>query len=46
LQAGANTQLTDRDGRTPLALARARGYDAMVRQLESAGARMAASSTR
>jgi ankyrin repeat protein len=46
LQAGASTQLTDRDGRTPLALARSRGYDAMVRQLEAAGARMAASSTR
>jgi ankyrin repeat protein len=46
LDAGANTQLADRDGRTPLALARARGYGAMVRQLEAAGARMAASATR
>ena len=39
LTAGANTQLVDRDGRTPLVLARARGYAAMVRQLEAAGAR-------
>lgn len=39
LKAGANTQLADRDGRTPLALARARGYAAMVRLLETAGAR-------
>ena len=39
LKAGANTQLADRDGRTPLALARARGVAAMVRQLEAAGAR-------
>ena len=39
LSAGANTQLADRNGRTPLALARSRGYAAMVRQLEAAGAR-------
>jgi ankyrin repeat protein len=39
LEAGANTQLSDRDGRTPLALARARGYTAMVELLEAAGAR-------
>ncbi len=39
LKAGANTQLADRDGRTPLALARARGYASMVRQLEAVGAR-------
>lgn len=39
LKAGANTQLADRDGRTPLALARSRGYVAMVRLLEAAGAR-------
>jgi ankyrin repeat protein len=39
LQAGASTRLTDRSGATPLALARARGYAAMVRQLEAAGAR-------
>ena len=36
LAAGANTGLTDRDGRTPLALARTRGYAAMVRLLEQA----------
>ena len=39
LGAGANTQLTDRDGRTPLELARSRGYDAMERLLRNAGAR-------
>jgi hypothetical protein len=39
LSAGANTQLADRNGRTPLALARSRGYATMVRQLEAAGAR-------
>jgi uncharacterized protein len=39
LAAGANTQLADRDGRTPLALARARGYAAMVQMLAAAGAR-------
>ncbi|HEY6133432.1 MAG TPA: ankyrin repeat domain-containing protein [Rubrivivax sp.] len=39
LQAGANTQLADRSGQTPLALARARGYDTMVRALLAAGAR-------
>ena len=33
LEAGANRQLTDRDGRTALDLARARGYDVMVRML-------------
>jgi ankyrin repeat protein len=37
--AGANLQLTDRQGQTPLALARARGYGAMVAMLERAGAR-------
>ncbi len=37
--AGANTQLADRDGRTPLQLARSRGYAAMVKRLEAAGAR-------
>ena len=36
LTAGANAQLTDREGRTPLALARSRGYAAMVRQFEMA----------
>jgi uncharacterized protein len=39
LDAGASTKLTDREGRTPLALARSRGYDAMVRMLEARGAR-------
>jgi uncharacterized protein len=36
--AGASTQLTDRQGLTPLALARARGYREMVEILEKAGA--------
>jgi hypothetical protein len=39
IEAGANLQLADRQGRTPLALARSRGYDEMVRMLERAGAR-------
>jgi ankyrin repeat protein len=39
LAAGANTQLADRDGRTPLQLARARGYETMARALIAAGAR-------
>jgi hypothetical protein len=39
LDAGANTQLTDRAGRTPLQLAQARRYDAMARMLLAAGAR-------
>ena len=39
VEAGANTQLADRDGRTPLALARARGYEPMVLLLSKAGAR-------
>ena len=38
LAAGASAQLADRDARTPLALARARGYAEMVRDLEAAGA--------
>ncbi|MEO7242201.1 MAG: ankyrin repeat domain-containing protein [Variovorax sp.] len=33
LDAGANTQLADREGRTPLQLAKAHGYEAMVRAL-------------
>jgi ankyrin repeat protein len=36
IDAGANTKLTDREGRTPLLLARARGYAAMVKLLEAA----------
>ncbi|MFN0185266.1 MAG: ankyrin repeat domain-containing protein [Aquabacterium sp.] len=39
LGAGASTALTDRNGRTPLQLARERGYDAMVRMLLAAGAK-------
>ena len=39
LDAGADWRLTDRQGRTPLELARAQGYAAMVRQLQAAGAR-------
>ena len=37
--AGANTQLADRGGATPLALARARGFEPMVQILLRAGAR-------
>jgi len=37
--AGANVNLPDRNGRTPLALARDRGYAAMTRLLLAAGAR-------
>lgn len=36
LEAGASTQLTDREGRAPLALARTRGYTRMVELLEAA----------
>ncbi len=39
LEAGASTQLVDRHGNTPLQLARQRGYTAMVKMLEAAGAR-------
>lgn len=39
LEAGANTRLTDRNGNTPLALAKARGFGEMIRMLEMAGAR-------
>jgi hypothetical protein len=39
LDAGASWRLTDRQGRTPLQLARAQGYGAMVALLEAAGAR-------
>lgn len=39
IDAGANLQLADRTGHTPLALARARGYTAMSAMLEKAGAR-------
>jgi ankyrin repeat protein len=39
VEAGANTQLVDGQGATPLALARSRGYEAMVQILLKAGAR-------
>jgi uncharacterized protein len=39
LDAGASTKLTDRDGRTPLDLARARGYGEMLRLLGEVGAK-------
>jgi ankyrin repeat protein len=39
IAAGANLQLADRHGNTPLQLARSRGYSDMVRMLEQAGAR-------
>ena len=39
IEAGANVNLADRDGRTPLALAQARGHPAMVERLRRAGAR-------
>jgi ankyrin repeat protein len=39
LEAGANPNLADRDGRTPLALAEARGYGEMAALLRAAGGR-------
>ena len=39
LDAGANPNLADRQGQTPLALARSRGYAQMVSLLEKAGGR-------
>jgi ankyrin repeat protein len=39
VKAGADVSLADRDGRTPLALARGRGYAKIVRILEAASAR-------
>jgi uncharacterized protein len=39
IEAGANLQLRDRHGNTPLQLARSRGFLEMVRMLEAAGAR-------
>ena len=39
ISAGANLQLADREGRTPLELAKARGYAEMVKMLEAARAR-------
>ena len=37
LAAGASTRLADRQGNTPLTLAKARGYGEMVRILEKVG---------
>ena len=39
VSAGANLQLADRNGNTPLRLAKGRGYKAMVEILEKAGAK-------
>ena len=39
IDAGANLQLADRQGQTPLQLARGRGYATLVTLLETAGAR-------
>jgi ankyrin repeat protein len=39
VKAGANVNLADRQGVTPLGLAKGRGYAAMVRMLEAAGAK-------
>nr|WP_260303686.1 ankyrin repeat domain-containing protein [Variovorax sp. Sphag1AA] len=39
VDAGANTQLADRQGNTPLQLAKSRGFEAMVEKLKTAGAR-------
>lgn len=39
VDAGADLQLADRQGNTPLQLARARGYRAMVEKLKAAGAK-------
>lgn len=39
LDAGASTKLADRNGQTPLQLARERGYTAIVQMLERAGTR-------
>jgi len=39
VDAKANLQLADRSGRTPLALARERGFQAMEQMLQQAGAR-------
>ena len=39
IDAGASLKLTDRQGQTPLQLARSRGYRDMVKMLETAGAK-------
>jgi ankyrin repeat protein len=46
IAAGANLQLADRQGNTPLKLARTRAYPEMARLLEQAGATEAAAATR
>ena len=39
ISAGASLTLTDRQGNTPLQLAKSRGYGEMVKMLETAGAK-------
>ena len=39
IRAGANLKIADRNGNTPLSLARSRGHQEMVRMLETAGAK-------
>jgi len=39
IEAGANLQLADRQGATPLTLAKSRGYREMIAMLEAAGAK-------
>ena len=39
IDAKANLQLADRQGLTPLVLARSRGYQALAQMLQQAGAR-------
>jgi ankyrin repeat protein len=39
IDAGASLKLADRQGNTPLQLARSRGYTEMVKMLEAAGAK-------
>lgn len=45
IDAGANVNLPDRNGTTPLSLARSRGYKDMVGMLERAGGRSSARGT-
>jgi ankyrin repeat protein len=40
VEAGANVNVADRNGQTPLSLAQARGYGAMVRLLQQGGGRV------
>ena len=39
IEAGANLQIADREGKTPLTLAKSRGFSVMAAMLERAGAR-------